>query len=299
MKISEIKEGFADWAVDTLSRDTSSAIAPGSKKVQKIFINDFKEDFRNGLDSAIKSGAVFIGRRPQPNVSYKDKPEPEMQPGDLEVPPSRPPKATAADLGLSEQAYNKMNAIFETIVMMQEQEGAQTVSEWGLDWWEQYMQRYKFDQILPQVKQLLAAMENAYSQQGIKGKMQGLMQFNKSLDQLANLAWSLERTRKMRPGLAPSGGQIPSTLTPNTPSPGGGGSPTGGISPEERAIQSLAYNMLRSNNPEGVLMSAVGRLPPLVKNQVLNNLMRTFNQSNVAANDEAFNAVKRAQLQLL
>ena len=289
MKISELKEGFADWAADTLSKDTSSAIAPGSKKVQKIFINDFKEDFRNGLDSAIKSGAVFIGRRPQP--------APEMQPGDLEVPPSKPPKATAADLGLSEQAYNKMNAIFETIVMMQEQEGAQTVSEWGLDWWEQYMQRYNFNQILPQVKQLLAAMENAYSQQGIKGKMQGLMQFNKSLDQLANLAWSLERTRKMRPGLAPSGGGGAGGSGGSGSS--GGGSPTGGISPEEKYIQNLAYNMLRSNNPEGVLMSAIGRLPPLVKNQLLNTLNRTFAQSNIAANDEAYNAVRRAQLQLL
>jgi hypothetical protein len=294
MKISELKEGFADWAADTLSRDTSSAIAPGSKKVQKIFINDFKEDFRNGLDSAIKSGAVFIGRRPQPNVSYNDKPAPEMQPGDLEVPPSRPPKATAADLGLSEQAYNKMNAIFETIVMMQEQEGAQTVSEWGLDWWEQYMQRYNFDQIRPQVKQLLAAMENAYSQQGIKGKMQGLMQFNKSLDQLANLAWSLERTRKMRPGLAPSGGG-----GAGGSGSGGGGGSSGGNFPEERTVQTLMYAMQRSPNPEQTLTQALNRVSPALKTQILAGLMQKFNQLHTPANDEAYNATKKVQLRLI
>jgi hypothetical protein len=263
MKINELKEGFEDWAIRSLSPGSSpSSVAAGSAKVKNIFIKDFIEDFREGLDSAIKSGVVTLGSR-------------------------QIPKAQAGDF-FTEDKFQKLNTVFESIMDLMENEDAQTVSEWGLEWWQQYMQAYQFDRVLPQVKRILQTMEQAYSQQGMLNKMKGTVQFNNALNQLANLAWSVERTGKRRPG--PTG----------SPGPGG----PGGTSPDqsnkrEQYLNSLAQYLLKVNDPEQALPQALSKLPPMVRQSILASLEGRLRMMSVPANDDAYIAIANAQKQLL
>lgn len=291
MKISEIKESFADWAAGAVSRDSRS-VAAGSAAVQKQFIKDFTEDFRNALDSAIRSGYVRIG--PKGVTLDPNKPTPVATAKDigLDQPDMPVKKATAADLGISEAQFRKLNYIFESIIALGEDDGQASISEWGLDWFKKYMQAYGVEKYLPTAEKILKSMESAYQQQGIKGKMQGLLQFNQALNQLSQLAWAIERsgTRQSQVGVGATGPA------------GGGGGGSGPPSPEEKVLrdaETIARGLVRSSQPETALQMALQNVPPATREFVLRGIERQLKMVNVPANDDSFKAVKNAQMRLV
>lgn len=292
MKISELKEGFADWAAGAASRDMRS-VAAGSKAVQKQFIKDFTEDFRNALDSAIRSGYVRIG--PKGVTLDPNKPTPVATAKDIGVdtPDMPAPKMSAADLGISEAQFRKLDYIFESIIALGEDDGQASISEWGLDWFKKYMQAYGVEKYLPTAEKILKSMENAYQQQGIKGKMQGLLQFNQALNQLSQLAWAIERsgTRQSQLGVGATG-----------PAGGGGGGGSSPPTPEEKILrdaETIARGLVRSSQPETALQMALQNVPPATREFVLRGIERQLKMVNVSANDDSFKAVKNAQMRLV
>lgn len=293
MKINELKESFADWASGAMSRDSRS-VAAGSKAVQKQFIKDFTEDFRNALDSAIRSGYIRIG---PPGVTLdpnKETPTATAKDLGLDEPDMNPRKASAADFGITEAQFKKLNYIFESIIALDEEDGQASISEWGIDWFKKYMQNYAVDKYLPTAEKILKSMESAYQQQGIKGKMQGLLQFNQALNQLSQLAWAVERSG-MR---SPQGQQ--GYMQGSTP-PGGGG-PTSTPTPEEKLLKQaeiMARQMIQSSQPETVVQMAIQNVPPAVREFVLRGIEQQLRAQNVPANDDSYRAVKNAQLRLM
>ena len=289
MKINELKEGFADWASGAMSRDSRS-VAAGSSAVQKQFIKDFQEDFRNALDSAIRSGYVRIGAKPAPNVQLdpnKVTPKATSKDIGLDQPDMPVKKATAADFGITESQFHKLNFIFESIISLDEDDGQASISDWGLDWFKKYMQAYAVEKYIPTAEKILKSMEVAYQQQGIKGKMQGLLQFNQALNQLSQLAWAVERS-----GMRSQQGQQGSGAASGGPSGGPDGSPKGGLSPDE-VLQQRIYNaILQSRDPAGTLSATVSKFSPAAKLEILNGLEKQLLTSYTPSNDPIIKAVQ-------
>lgn len=272
MKISELKESFADWAAGAVSRDSRS-VAAGSAAVQKQFMKDFIEDFRNALDSAIKSGLVIINA---PKIDTPSTPEPPESEKDWDRLASK----------YYEDRYNKLNVVFESMMTLIENEGAQTISEWGMDWFSQYMQNYNWNRSKPQVERILKSIEGAYQTQGFKGKIQGAMQFNNSLKQLANLAWSLERTAKLRPGQDPGGDTK------------GGTTPTPPKSDKDKYAEWLKNLLISSPDPYGSLNRALDSLPPLAQKEVMNIISQRLAATGEINDPNVKDAVEKTSKQM-
>lgn len=286
MKINELKESFADWASGAMSRDSRS-VAAGSKAVQKQFIKDFTEDFRNALDSAIRSGYIRIG---PPGVTLdpnKETPTATAKDLGLDEPDMNPRKASAADFGITEAQFKKLNYIFESIIALNEEDGQASISEWGIDWFKKYMQNYAVDKYLPTATKIFKSMESAYQQQGIKGKMQGLIQFNQALNQLSQLAWAVERS-----GMRPPQGQPSFGSTGGGSGSGPGGSPTGGLSPDEVLQQRIYNSILQSRDPASTLSATISKFSPAAKLEILNGLEKQLLTSYTPSNDPIIQAVQ-------
>lgn len=286
MKISELKEGFADWAAGAASRDMRS-VAAGSKAVQKQFIKDFTEDFRNALDSAIRSGYVRIGPKGVTLDPNKETPVATAKDIGIDQPDMPARKMSAADLGITEAQFTKLNYIFESIIALDEDDGQASISEWGLDWFKKYMQAYNVEKYLPTAEKILKSMESAYQQQGIKGKMQGLLQFNQALSQLSQLAWAVERSGMRSSGIGGGPGTAGSSGGTNPD-----GSPKGGLSPDEVLQQRIFNSILQSKDPASMLSAAIARFSPAAKMEILNGLEKQLLTAYTPVNDPIIKAVQ-------
>jgi hypothetical protein len=206
MKINEfekpqLNEGFLDTLIgDGRTAGIKSMFNPGmsakTQAEQDKFNKDFVADAIASLQNAIKSGIVIPGAS-APTGSAAPAGAPSKPPFTPPKPPFMPPKGPGSSEKTDEATYYRLNAIFESIVNVNEifgkqpqpVEGAESISSYMLDWFGQWMRGVDWNKREPQVKSLINAIETSYP----KGNWKGAIQ------QLAKAAYSITNAGSSTP----------------------------------------------------------------------------------------------------
>ena len=151
------RAGFGDRAISGIKGSFTGA---GSEKqlAYDLFVKDFIKDAIVSLQNAVNSGIVVPGAADaSPDVDPKDDPEKKIE----------------------EYKYNKLNQIFESIVneigkQSQPVEGAESISDYMLSWFGQWMHGVDWKTRETPVKALIKAIEANYPKGNWKGAIQQL-----------------------------------------------------------------------------------------------------------------------------
>jgi hypothetical protein len=181
MKINELKvieEGFFGDVGDAFASNRYREQDPKKRQagIQKLFLDDFINDFKVDLNDNIKAGVIG-------GVAEKTK----EVPGSEYAPQGQSGTQFDPNMQTKLNEYAVFNSVIESIINEQQKTPMNT---WIVKWFNAYMQGVNWQQERSTVEKIATEIAKSYNQ-------------NKSLtglDQLANLAWEITSDKKGFPG---------------------------------------------------------------------------------------------------